>query len=108
VRFSDSTGLRLQLHVLNASSDGEIDLAFCEQAHQQLKKELGLYHFEGQTWQGLHRHALMTMIAYLQYASHKLGGKKNQRSASAKPAGGVPRHRRSPPSMMPILQKANP
>ena len=36
----------------------------CEQAHQQLKEELGLDHFEGRSWQGLHRHALMTMIAY--------------------------------------------
>jgi SRSO17 transposase len=35
----------------------------CEQAHQQLKEELGLDHFEGRSWQGLHRHALMTMIA---------------------------------------------
>src|SRR5262245_55355827 len=33
----------------------------CEQAHQQLKEELGLDHFEGRSWQGLHRHALMTM-----------------------------------------------
>ena len=32
----------------------------CEQAHQQLKEELGLDHFEGRSWQGLHRHALMT------------------------------------------------
>jgi hypothetical protein len=36
----------------------------CEQAHQQLKEKLGLDHFEGRSWQGLHRHALMTMIAY--------------------------------------------
>ena len=36
----------------------------CEQAHQQLKEELGLDYFEGRSWQGLHRHALMTMIAY--------------------------------------------
>src|SRR3546814_4928153 len=35
----------------------------CEQAHQQLKEELGLDHFEGRSWVGLHRHALMTMIA---------------------------------------------
>lgn len=27
----------------------------CEQAHQQLKEELGLDHFEGRSWQGLHR-----------------------------------------------------
>ena len=36
----------------------------CEQAHQQMKEELGLDHSEGRSWQGLHRHALMTMIAY--------------------------------------------
>src|SRR5262249_936178 len=36
----------------------------CEQVHQQLKEELGLDHFEGRSWHGLHRHALMTMIAY--------------------------------------------
>ncbi len=37
----------------------------CEQAHQQLKGELELNHFEGRSWTGLHRHALMTCIAYL-------------------------------------------
>lgn len=36
----------------------------CEQTHQQMKEELGLDHFEGRSWHGLHRHALMTMIAY--------------------------------------------
>ena len=36
----------------------------CEQAHQQLKEELGLDHFEGRSWTGLHRHTLMIMIAY--------------------------------------------
>jgi hypothetical protein len=33
-------------------------------AHQQSKEELGLDHFEGRSWRGLHRHALMTTIAY--------------------------------------------
>jgi len=36
----------------------------CEQVHQQLKEELGLDHFEGRSWQGLLRHALMAKIAY--------------------------------------------
>jgi SRSO17 transposase len=36
----------------------------CEQAHQQLKQELGLDHFEGRSWNGLHHHALLTMIAF--------------------------------------------
>jgi SRSO17 transposase len=44
----------------------------CEQAHQQLKEELGLDHFEGRSWAGLHRHALMTMIAYAFLQSRRL------------------------------------
>jgi hypothetical protein len=36
----------------------------CEQAHQQLKEELGLDHFEGRTSLGLHHHALLTMISF--------------------------------------------
>jgi len=88
----------------------------CEQAHQQLKEELGLDHFEGRSWQGLHRHALMTMIAYafLQHRRLAQAGrkKKNQRpSASADHAGRAPRHRRThhstTASEMPILQKPN-
>jgi SRSO17 transposase len=52
----------------------------CEQAHQQMKEELGLDHFEGRSWTGLHRHALMTMIAYAflqqrRLAAAKRGGK---------------------------------
>jgi SRSO17 transposase len=41
----------------------------CEQAHQQLKEELGLDHYEGRSWPRLHHHALLTLIAfaYLQY-----------------------------------------
>jgi serine/threonine protein kinase len=36
----------------------------CEQAHQQLKEELGLDHFEGRTWRGLHHHTLLTLISF--------------------------------------------
>ena len=36
----------------------------CEQAHQQLKEELGLDHFERRSWSGLHHHAVLAMIAY--------------------------------------------
>lgn len=36
----------------------------CEQAHQQLKEELGLDHFEGRTWLGLHHHVLLTLISF--------------------------------------------
>lgn len=48
----------------------------CEQAHQQMKEELGLDHFEGRSWQGLHRHALMSMIAFLFLQSRRLTGAK--------------------------------
>jgi len=72
----------------------------CEQAHQQLKEELGLDHFEGRSWQGLHRHALMTMIAYafLQHRRLAAAGpkKKNQRAAtSADITRRAPRHPRT-------------
>jgi SRSO17 transposase len=59
----------------------------CEQAHQQLKEELGLDHFEGRSWTGLHRHALMTMIAYAFLQSRRLKAagrkKKSRRTAAA-------------------------
>lgn len=44
----------------------------CEQAHQQMKEELGLDHFEGRSWQSVHRHALMSMIALLFLQSRRL------------------------------------
>lgn len=60
----------------------------CEQAHQQLKEELGLDHFEGRSWTGLHRHALMTMIAYafLQSRRLKAAGRKKKNRGAAAPA----------------------
>jgi SRSO17 transposase len=72
----------------------------CEQAHQQLKEELGLDHFEGRSWIGLHRHALLTMIAYafLQCRRLKAAGrkKKNRRTATtAQHAGRETSHPRS-------------
>ena len=36
----------------------------CEQMHQQMKEELGLDHFEGRSWHGLHHHAVLAMIAF--------------------------------------------
>jgi SRSO17 transposase len=86
----------------------------CEQAHQQLKEELGLDHFEGRSWQGLHRHALMTMIAYAFLQHRRLARarrkKKNQRaSASAnfarRPKRHPQTHRATAIATMPALQK---
>lgn len=58
----------------------------CEQAHQQLKEELGLDHFEGRSWTGLHRHCLMAMIAFAFLQSRRLtaaGRKKKSRWTAA-------------------------
>jgi len=86
----------------------------CEQAHQQLKEELGLDHFEGRSWQGLHRHALMTMIAYafLQHrrlATARRKKKKQRAAASANFARSTPRHprtlRSTAAAAMPVLSK---
>jgi SRSO17 transposase len=58
----------------------------CEQMHQQMKEELGLDHFEGRSWRGLHHHALMTMIAFA-FLQHLRLGEKNhdQPGAAAQP-----------------------
>jgi len=48
----------------------------CEQAHQQLKQELGLGHFEGRSWTGLHRHALMTCMAFAYLQHLRLAGQR--------------------------------
>src|SRR4030088_410000 len=88
----------------------------CEQAHQQLKEELGLDHFEGRSWQGLHRHALMTMIAFAFLQHRRLKKvrreKTNQRTTtSTKLASRAPRHRRTyrstSASAMPALPKVD-
>ena len=55
----------------------------CEQAHQQLKEELGLDHFEGRSWQGLHRHALMTMIAYAFLQHRRLAAARRKKKIAA-------------------------
>ena len=50
----------------------------CEQAHQQLKEELGLDHFEGRSWRGLHHHAQLTMIAFAFLQQERLRENKPQ------------------------------
>ena len=93
----------------------------CEQGHQQLKQELGLGHFEGRSWTGLHRHALMTCIAFAWLQHRRLakqrptGPGKNAGLYSgtatiAEPASRAPRHhgtavrRPDPADPMPTLQ----
>ena len=62
----------------------------CEQGrHQQLKGKLGLGHFEGRSWTGLHRHALMACItfAYLQHL-RLVGHRRTGRGKNADPPVG--------------------
>jgi SRSO17 transposase len=69
----------------------------CEQAHQQLKEELGLDHYEGRSWNGLHHHALMALIAFafLQHQrletarqeGKKSGSGRSRPAAPAEPSG---------------------
>ena len=77
----------------------------CEQAHQQLKEELGLDHYEGRSWRGLHHHALLCQMAFGFLQSLRVGGKKagpprsgriSRTAATADPARAAPRHRRRP------------
>lgn len=81
----------------------------CEQAHQQLKGELGLGHFEGRSWTGLHRHALMTCIACADLQHRRLAGQNR-----TGPGDNAPpfrdRHRRQacPPSAAPSWPSGSP
>lgn len=90
----------------------------CEQAHQQMKEELGLDHFEGRSWAGLHHHALMVLIAFafLQHLRLRQSGRrgKNLHHRSATPtdlarrsprAAGSPRHRR--PAAVPQMPRGH-
>jgi SRSO17 transposase len=97
----------------------------CEQGHQQLKQELGLGHFEGRSWTGLHRHALMTCMAFIWLQHLRLAGQRSTGSGKnaapcsgtatiSKSAGRAPRHhgeairqhRRADP--LPALQAQTP
>ena len=93
----------------------------CEQAHQQLREELGLEHFEGRTWLGLHHHALLTLIsfAFLQHLrlqhveaargrGEKMGGARRSATRAVSPrasarAARAPRRR---PAALPDMQRA--
>lgn len=48
-----------------------------EQGYQQLKEELGLDHFEGRSWRGLHHHLTLCFMAYCFLQLMKRGKKKS-------------------------------
>ncbi|MBK3773438.1 transposase [Azospirillum brasilense] len=84
----------------------------CEQAHQQMKEELGLDHLECRNWMVLAHHALLTMLAMCFLQQRRLGEKKRRSFAPARAtthtdaASGPPGHPRPPhrcPRPMPSL-----
>ena len=61
----------------------------CEQAHQQLRQELGLGHYEGRGWIGLYHHLVLAQIAFTFLQHLRLG----EKSRAAGATGGLGRHR---------------
>ena len=89
----------------------------CEQAHQQLKEELGLDHYEGRSWRGLHHHALLCQMALAFLQSVRVGGKKVRPSpqerrprpaATANAARGAPPDQRRTPRPLVALHAMRP
>ena len=87
----------------------------CEQMHQQLKGELGLGHFEGRSWRGLHHHTLPCQLAFAFLQHLRLGGKKRRHpartrtAAATEPARRPTAHRGGPhphPPELPALPAA--
>jgi SRSO17 transposase len=85
----------------------------CEQAHQQMKEELGLDHFEGRGWLGLHHHALFSMLAFAFLQHLRLGTPRRKKNA-ARPAtrtlaprraARAPRTRLAGPTPLPRLSR---
>ncbi len=56
-----------------------------EQSYQQLKEELGLDHFEGRSWRGLHHHLTLCFLAY-GFLHLLRQGKKSGMDAAGGPA----------------------
>lgn len=63
-----------------------------EQGYRQLKRELGLDHFEGRSWNGLHHHVTMTFLAYgfLALEQHR-GARVAHLDRATPPPEGIPR-----------------
>ena len=48
-----------------------------EQDYREMKRELGLDHFEGRSWQGWNHHVTLVALAYAFLTLERLGNKKN-------------------------------
>ena len=68
----------------------------CEQAHQQMKEELGLDHLECRSWRALQHHALLTMLAFA-FLQHLRLREKSLRSGQHRPTAAAEPARRASP-----------
>lgn len=98
-----STGER-KYHLSNLSAETPLErLASlikarwaCEQAHQQMKEELGLDHLECRSWRALAHHSLLTMMAFLFLQQLRLR-EKSRRSHRHRTTATTEPARRAPP-----------
>jgi SRSO17 transposase len=70
----------------------------CEQAHQQMKEELGLDHFEGRSWLGLHHHALFSMLAFTFLQHLRLQSPRRKKNSARPAARALPPRRAARPA----------
>jgi SRSO17 transposase len=117
-----STGER-KYHLSNLPADTPLErLAalikarwVCEQAHQQMKEELGLDHLECRSWRALEHHVLLTMLAFAFLQQLRLR-EKSRRSGQRRSTAAAEPARRAPPDCarlqhgqvaLPILPRAH-
>ncbi|MBW3655750.1 MAG: IS701 family transposase [Gemmatimonadetes bacterium] len=111
----------VKYHLSNLPADASVERLVglikarwvCEQAHQQMKEELGLDHFEGRSWHGLHHHALMAMVAmaflqHLRLAEHRRTGPGENAAPRSGPAAVAEPARRARGARRAAAQAAGP
>mgnify|MGYP002714752989 CR=1 FL=1 len=76
----------------------------CEQAHQQMKEELGLDHLECRSWRALQHHTLLTMLAFL-FLQHLRLREKTLRFGRRRPTATAEPARRAPPDRARLHQR---
>jgi SRSO17 transposase len=117
-----STGER-KYHLSNLSAETPLErLAAlikarwsCEQAHQQMKEELGLDHLECRGWRALEHHSLLTMMAFLflqqlRLREKSLRSRPHRSTAATEPARRAPSdraHRHPCRAALPALPAAH-
>lgn len=78
-----------------------------ERDYEELKSELGLSHYEGRNWRGVHHHATLCIAAYGFLMLQRLRGKKNSVAFEepAVPEGFRPRGSRADAATQPLVNR---